>query len=114
MVHPERVGAGCWGSNVLSWLEAPLAARKIVHFNELEATPIPVIAELVDSLDIGLVRIPGSSHPSFRELQAIDSAFFRQGRVGSHREEMPLDLQERFLAVRDNREALQRLRYAAL
>jgi hypothetical protein len=110
--HPERVGAGCWGSNVLTWFRAPIAAREVVHFHELVADPKEILAQVVESLDLGFERLPNSTDLSFEELHSINPAFFRRGCVGSHREEMPPELSERFLSVPDNRDALQRLGYA--
>lgn len=111
VLHPERVGAGSWGTNVLSWLQTPVPVREIVHFHELVVDPVEIVARVVESLDLGLPRTPGSTDPSFEELHAIDPGFFRRGHVGTHLDEMDPRLQEMFLAVGDNRQALEQLGY---
>ena len=109
--HPEAVGAGCWGSNALSWIQAPLAGRGVVQFHDLIVNPRETVSRLVSSLDLDLPVLPATTSRSFEELHAIDPAFFRVGRVGTHRNEMPPDLHERFLAIPRNRAALRQLGY---
>lgn len=109
--HPERRGAGSWGSNVRSWLHSPRRDRKVVHYHELIYKPVETISEALAGIDRLPRRSSGAVVPSFQDLHAIDAGFFRVGMVGTHREEMPRRLQESFLAVSDNRKAMEHLGY---
>jgi hypothetical protein len=49
--------------------------------------------------------------PSFAELQQIDNRFFGQGRIGTHRDELPDELHEIFWSWPDNARAMALLGY---
>ena len=44
--------------------------------------------------------------PAMDELRRSDNLFFRRGRTGSHRDEMPSELHELFWSRPDNRAAM--------
>ncbi len=124
VLRPEQRGAGQWGANVLSWLDGQ-GLRSIVRFERLIAEPTTTVTQAV--AELGLDQQPGAvvasvnsppsrspaeaDIPSFDELRLIDPAFFRVGRVATHRSEMPTYIQEAFLASDDNRAAMAALGY---
>lgn len=107
---PERRGVGSWGTNVLSWLDAPLGnGRATVLFEDLINDATRVVGSIVEQLglrqDCPLVASP----PTFADLQKVDPRFFRRGRVGGHVHEMPVEVVARFEAHVDNASALRRM-----
>jgi hypothetical protein len=55
--------------------------------------------------------LPEAQIPSFHELRHVDDRFFRRGRTGSHRDEMPADLHTLFWSKPDNTAAMRLLGY---
>jgi len=85
---------GGWARHVAAWASRTSPTR-IVRFEELIADPIPVVERALTGL--GIARQPAAaSLPSFAELHEIDPVFFRAGRVGSYRDEMPQALEDLF------------------
>ncbi|WP_433551899.1 sulfotransferase domain-containing protein [Micromonospora zamorensis] len=108
----ETVGTGSWGQNVLSWLLPPTPHRATLRYEELvrepQASVERVIAELLLPEMMPRAEV---SIPSFEELHAIDSGFFRRGQTGTHLDELPDDLHQLFWSRPDNRAAMALLRY---
>jgi hypothetical protein len=108
----DTVGTGSWGRNVLSWLRPPAPHRVMVRYEELVARPREAVAGSLASLLPQLRPLPGAQIPSFDQLRRADDGFFRRGRSGSHRDEMPADLHALFWSRPDNAAAMRLLGYA--
>ncbi len=108
--RPERRGSGSWGAHVLSWLDAPLDAdRTIILFEELTEHATRVVTSVMDRLGLAQSRRFVATLPTFDDLQKSDPLFFRRGRVGTHRDEMPIEIRTRFDNRTDNATALRRV-----
>ncbi|MGK5681117.1 sulfotransferase domain-containing protein [Actinoplanes sp. URMC 104] len=105
MIDGSR-GARGWGENVLSWLRPPVPHRVPLRYDELVRDPAGAVARVVAALGLPLRLVPGATIPSFAELHATDPGFFRRGRTGTHRDELPPELEELFLSRSENAEAL--------
>ena len=110
--RPESTGAGGWGTNVLSWSGAGHEAKALLHFHQLIVDPERAVAAALRDIGVSLPVVSGQGVPSFAHLNAIDPAFFRVGRIGSHQREMPADVHHRFCRNKANRTALDLLGYA--
>ncbi len=110
----DERGTGSWGANVLSWLEHPEANRVLLRYEALIADPAARANEIVATVMPGVQQIDGAVIPSFTELHQIDGLFFRRGVAGSHGDEMPEALLQRFWAGAGNRAAMQVLGYQTL
>lgn len=108
---PERRGTSSWGANALSWMDAPVdIQRAFVTFDELISDPRRAVVGAAEHLGLTLGQGPADALiPRFEDLQQLDPLFFRRGRVGTFREEMPAELTARFMARPDNAAALRRL-----
>ncbi|RLD78800.1 MAG: hypothetical protein DRJ15_10775, partial [Bacteroidetes bacterium] len=102
---------GGWGTNVREWTEI---ADLVIHFDELVNDTEKVIERLREVLDLpepDMQKIPtfdsqrkGGSHfggkkrkkLSQEEQDAFNQQFFRSGKSGGWKEEMPEDIQEKF------------------
>jgi hypothetical protein len=111
ILRPAESGVGGWGRNVLSWLADPDPAHVVLRYEDLVARPLDAVRRVVDRLGLDVRPTDDASVPSFAELQEIDSGFFRRGRTGSHRDELPDDLHELFWSLPDNRAAMELLGY---
>ena len=102
---------GGWGKNVSAWTKI---ADLVIHFEKLVENPekeILRIQKLLDLPDAKLENIPtfssqreGGSHfggtkrkrLSEKEKDKFNQQFFRSGKSGGWKEEMPADMQEKF------------------
>jgi hypothetical protein len=105
-------GHGHWGWMVCSWLEPPAPHRAVLRFEDLVRDPVgtvvPAIGGLLPHLDADLTaRIP-----TFAELHARDAGFFRRGVAGSHRDELPADVEAAFWSRPENARAMRLLGYS--
>jgi hypothetical protein len=107
----DPVGTGAWGRNVLSWLHPPVPHRVPLRYDDLVAQPRQTVARLMAVLAPALRPLPEARVPSFDELRRVDDRFFRRGRTGSHRDEMPADLRTLFWSKPDNTAAMRLLGY---
>ena len=102
---------GGWGQNVLEWLER---ASMVIRFEDLIVDPIACIEQIRPWIDLPDPRL--DNLPSFEELKTKKmkygsgmekgyspqelakrrKLFFRRGKVGGWKEEMPGDLHELF------------------
>ena len=104
-------GTRGWGTNVLSWLDPPAPHRVQVRYDDLVRDPTGTATHIVTALDLPWRRRADATVPSFAELHATDPAFFRRGRTGTHRDELPADLHESFWSHPDNAAAMTLLGY---
>lgn len=102
---------GGWSGNVKAWLSI---AHAVIHFEDLVEKPVETIEKLRGTLDLPLPdmnNIPtfesqrkGSSYfggqarkqKSEEEKQEFNEKFFRKGKIGGWKEEMPENLHEYF------------------
>jgi hypothetical protein len=108
---PDHPSSGSWGGHVLSWLAAdvPLA---LIRYEALIAHPRETVEHAVSAVAPELVPRSGVHIPTFEALHGVDPAFFRRGKAGSHKDEMPRELEAIFWAQPENADAMQRLGYA--
>jgi len=99
---PLDHGAGQWGHNVLSWLQPAVPHRVVLTYDELIRDPLAATARVITGLVPEAELLPTGTVPSFAELHDLDERFFRRGFVGTHRDEMPEDLERAFWARPDN------------
>jgi hypothetical protein len=104
-------GTGGWGQNVLSWQQSKAPAPVWIRFEDLIADPRRIIEAAINEVAPGQKPADAASIPSFEDLQEHDSAFFRAGRTGTHKTELPPALHGLFWAQPDNRTAMQHLGY---
>lgn len=102
---------GGWSKNVEEWLKI---AHRVIFFEELVDDPIKVTEQLRGLIDMpepdtakvptfesqreGKAHFGGGARPqlSEEEKDEFNKKFFRKGKVGGWKEEMPEDLQELF------------------
>jgi hypothetical protein len=80
---------GAWGDHVCWWMNRSRRAKTlVVRYEEMVADPLRIVREVASF--VGLKGDPAEvDPPSFRTLQRRSPEFFRRGRVGSARDEMP-------------------------
>ena len=99
---------GGWSSNVSAWIDR--AGRdNVIRYEDLIEDPVNITAAALRGLGIDH-GIEVASLPSFQELHAAVPWFFRKGRPGSWRVEMPQRLQNIFLERHGD--VLRRLGYS--
>lgn len=115
LIDRHRGGTASWGQNVLSWLppegSAGTSQVVVIRFEDLIREPIGVVTEAVSLVAPDLPTPGESTVPTFDQLHQLDPQFFRRGLSGTHRDEMPADLEELFWSYEDNRVAMSRLGY---
>lgn len=104
--HP---GYGSWSKHVSAWSsrQAPTA---IIRYEDLLVDPIATVQGAVTRLGIKLQKPKRTEPMSFPSLQKLDSRFFRKGKSGSYKDEMPSDIEELFW--KHNGDAMRALGYA--
>lgn len=105
-------GTGSWGRNVLSWLQPTAGQRVVLRYDELIAESVRVVGEAMAALVPEVPPVDGAETPDFAALRGADGRFFRRGVVGSHRDELPAELNELFWSRSGNAEAMALLGYA--
>jgi glycosyltransferase involved in cell wall biosynthesis len=103
---------GGWGPHVLAWASRS-APTAIVRFEELVSSgdPLSIVSKALN--DIGYLNHPSTfldRPPSFSELHKQGPRFFREGKIGSWKREMPADLLELFWDTHG--EAMERMQYS--
>lgn len=102
---------GGWSKNVEEWLKI---ADKVIFFEELVADPLKVLESLRDTIELpeadasklptfesqrhGMAHFGGGARPQLTDAERdeFNKKFFRKGKVGGWKEEMPEDLQQLF------------------
>ncbi len=106
-------GTAGWGGNVLSWLPPPDAESTapvvVIRFEDLVADPVGVVTGALRRVAPDLAVSDTPVVPTFDQLHQEDPGFFRRGVTGTHRDELPTDLEELFWSIPDNRTAMSRL-----
>jgi hypothetical protein len=115
LIDRHRGGTASWGLNVLSWLPAERSVGTshvvVIRFEDLISEPVGVVTEAVSRVAPDLPAPGESTIPTFSQLHQVDPQFFRRGLNGTHRDEMPADLEDLFWSHEDNRVAMDRLGY---
>lgn len=115
LIDRHHGGTASWGQNVLSWLPPERSAGtsqiEVIRFEDLISEPIGVVTEAVSRVAPDLPAPGESTVPTFDQLHQLDPRFFRRGLNGTHRDEMPADLEALFWSYEDNRVAMSRLGY---
>jgi hypothetical protein len=104
-------GTAGWGMNVRSWQESTAPNPAWVRFEDLIADPVHTVQAAVAAVAPDWKPAEAASIPTFEDLRAHDPAFFRAGRTGTHRTELPPDLHDLFWEQPENAEAMHRLGY---
>jgi Sulfotransferase domain len=104
-------GTGSWGSSVLSWLRPVAPNRVVLRYEDLVGDPSGALQRVLSELGLPSRAAAGVAVPSFAELHDIDPEFFRRGRTGTHRDELPEDLHRMFWSRPDNAAAMALLGY---
>jgi len=102
---------GGWSNHVRQWVGRAGATSAIVRFDELIASPQMQVEKALSALGLNLQALSGGIVPDFNALQKQSPEFFRKGRSGGWREEMPPRLQELFL--QHHREVMDEFGYLA-
>ena len=84
---------GGWGEHVASWDNANNAKSISIKFEDLVASPENQVSRIGEL--IGRQRLKNDV-PKFSELRQIDSRFFRTGRSGNYKTQMPERDEQRF------------------
>lgn len=87
---------GGWSEHVRQWTTRADARTVVVRFEELIASPQAEVEKAIDALGLNLQKLSGGIVPDFAALQKQSPEFFRKGRTGSWRDDMPPRLQELF------------------
>ena len=91
----EKGRHGGWNNHVMNWtFKRPAGQTFHMKFEDLIQDPVWV-GKALEGLKIDAKPI-GGTIPSFQELNQKWPGFFRKGKTGSWREEMPEDLQRLF------------------
>jgi len=86
---------GGWSRNVNAWINR-VGRGRAIRYEDLIEDPINIAIDALQRLGVkGGIRVVAP--PSFGELHATVPWFFRKGKAGSWRQEMPPDLQKLFL-----------------
>ena len=86
---------GGWRSHVSAWTQRD-GPNILVKFEDLVRNPVEVVRQSITALGIQTKELNTDNLPSFEELHREIPQFFRKGRIGSWREEMPDDLHKLF------------------
>lgn len=89
-----KLGWGLWGDRVLEWKARKFPTAYVRYEDMLEA-PYESVQRALDHLGIALELRPQPLE-TFGRLHEMDSEFFRKGKVGGWRREMPPELHELF------------------
>ncbi len=86
---------GGWSGNILAWRRRA-APTHAIHFEDLILNPEAVVRKALSELDCNLPILKSAVIPKFEELHKADPKYFRRGRVGAWKEEMPPGLSALF------------------
>lgn len=99
---------GSWGENVIAWTQRPNTV--IVRFEHLIQFPLKQISDALDSIGIEYTKRDQDALPSFVKLQVQKPQHFRQGKIGTWRDDMSDECHKLFWEI--NGEAMSLMNYA--
>ncbi|HEX6685575.1 MAG TPA: sulfotransferase domain-containing protein [Candidatus Limnocylindrales bacterium] len=111
VLRDDLRGTGSWGRNVLSWVQPLKANRVLVRYEDLVETPAETIDRAMALVAPSFDPDVHALIPTLADLREVDGKFFRRGRVGSYRDELPEDLHRLFWSRPDNAAAMELLGY---
>jgi hypothetical protein len=106
LLRESHSSYGTWSANVAAWLARPDTA--VLRFEELIARPVESLRGALARLGLELPAAHAAV-PTFDELHALEPQFFRSGRVGAWRDELPPELLDLFWEL--NGDAMLRAGY---
>ena len=86
---------GGWSQHVLSWISRK-SCTAIVKYEDMMQDPLSTIQGCLDQLGVTLDPQPDFAIPMFDKLHQYFPDFFRKGKIGSWKSEMPDDLHHLF------------------
>jgi hypothetical protein len=119
---PQRLGT--WSQHVRGWLDQDLLPVHLLRYEDAVADPVGAFGPLLSFAGLALTTAEVTAaveRASFRELAGqeagrgfrerwrADAPFFRRGRAGGWRDELPPELADRLAA--DHAEVMSRLGY---
>lgn len=90
----DKNSYGGWSGNVEAWMRKE--TTHLVRFEDLIQTPLEAVGGALTSAGYVLPEVQAASLPTFEQLHTKHPSFFRKGRVGAWREEMPDDIHRLF------------------
>ncbi|MBX3063939.1 MAG: sulfotransferase domain-containing protein [Anaerolineae bacterium] len=109
MLVETDVSFGGWSGNVLAWL-ARTTPTAVLKFEDLIRYPLECVEQALNEVDYHPPQRHADRPPTFEELREAEPQFFRKGRVGAWRDEMPNDLHDLFW--QRHAEAMDRMGYS--
>jgi len=94
LVHGIRKSSRPWNDSVMSWANRPRTAY--VSYKELVKDPIGSIRRCVEELGLDWEEQEQGSMPTFEQLHTAAPTFFREGKHGQGKKEMPRRLRKAF------------------
>ncbi len=85
---------GDWSAHIEAWTRRERTCP--VRFETLIQSPLETVRAALDATGYGLPETPSGALPTFDELHQQYPKFFRAGRVGGWREELPDDIHRLF------------------
>jgi hypothetical protein len=107
MLIRSRDQFGGWSRHVAAW-SSRAAPTSVVRYEDLLVAPVDTVLASFLRLGVTLPNVSGSM-PDFQALKAQIPGFFRRGRAGAWKTEMPAALQEVFWSIHG--EAMDRFGY---
>ena len=101
---------GGWSTNVRAWAGRLRAKTVVIRFEDLIASPQAEVEKGIAALGLNLGVLSGVVVPDFASLQAQSPEFFRKGKPGAGRDEMPERLHQLFL--RHHRVVMEQFGYS--
>jgi hypothetical protein len=95
---------GGWGANVLAW-EQRTTPTAIIKFEDLviASNPLHLVKNALKHIGYEKISsIVSKQPPTFDELHEQMPSFFRKGKIGNWRNEMPVDLYNMFIEKHGN------------
>jgi hypothetical protein len=97
LIVEPRSSETCWSNHVFSWTRDKRdGMTTTIRYEDLILDPVTSLASSLEALQIQLELRDGHNLPSFDELHRKWPQFFRKGKNGSWRQEMPNDLHQLF------------------
>jgi hypothetical protein len=99
-----------WGSYVKAGVHHPDVVA-VVRYEDLLTNPIHHARLALSAAGLEVTATRGNKAPSFGELKKGQPWFYRKGKTGAHKEELPPDVLDTFMSIPGNKEGLELLGY---
>ena len=90
---------GGWSKHVASW-KSRGGSTAIIRYEDLIDDPVELVLEACKRIHLTLPPLSGTL-PDFESLQATIPSFFRKGKSGNWKSEMPPELEELFWSIHE-------------